>query len=383
LASHAARTVAVSAVSVACVGTLYAWTVFVQPLQALLGLDRATLSLVFSAATVAFPAGMLLTPRLFARFRPAQIVVAGLLVAVAGLLCAAAFQSFAVVVLGYGCAFGLANGIVYSAALQIANNALPHRRGFATAVIVCGYAMGGALAAPFYVALIASVGPWHALLAMAVCIAVVALVAWRILQPLRWPAPPSARAGLGPGKAVIAVLWAGFFFGAFSGLLAISHAAGMAAAAGATVPMIALAAALISVGNGIGRIVSGTLIDHLPARAILAIAGLVSLAAQVFLALAPAPANAVIALSVVGLAYGMTASGYPAAVSHIFGHERVSAVFGRVFTAWGVAGLIAAPLGGYVFDRTGGYAISLWIGAGAAVLAILCTVLIPRQRVVA
>jgi MFS family permease len=218
---------------------------------------------------------------------------------------------------------------------------------------------------------------------MAICIACIAVLAHVILRPLRWPAPAAASAASPPRRGAIAVLWAGFFFGAFSGLLAISHAAGMAAAAGATVPMVALAAALISVGNGIGRIVSGTLIDHVSARAILAIAGLISLAAQVFLAAAPAPANAVIALSIVGLAYGMTASGYPAAVSHIFGHERVSAVFGRVFTAWGVAGLLAAPLGGYIFDRTGGYGISLWIGAGAAVLSILCTALIPRHRAVA
>jgi predicted MFS family arabinose efflux permease len=185
------------------------------------------------------------------------------------------------------------------------------------------------------------------------------------------------------GARAVGILWAGFFFGAFSGLLAISHAAGMAAAAGASVPMIALAAALISVGNGLGRIVSGTLIDILPAHVILAVAGLISLSAQVFLAAAPQPGNAVIALSVIGLAYGMTASGYPAAVSHIFGHARVSAVFGRVFTAWGVAGLLAAPLGGYVFDTTGGYTLSLWIGAGAAALAILCTLAIPRHRAAA
>lgn len=375
------KLLAVSAAAVACVGTLYAWTVFVVPLQALLGLDRATLSLVFSAATIAFPAGMLLTPRLFRRLQPRTIIVSGLLLAVAGLVCAASFRSFAAIVLGYGCAFGLSNGIVYSGALQLSNNALPHRRGFATALIVCGYAAGGAFAAPFYVWMIAAVGPWNALFAMAALVSCVAAVAHHVLAPVRWPAPSAPTGPAAGGKRVVWVLWAGFFFGAFSGLLAISHAAGMAAAAGASVTLIAAGAALISVGNGLGRIASGTLIDYMPAQWILALAGAIALCGHVLLVTAPQPLYAVCALSVIGLAYGMTASGYPAAVSHIFGHTRVSAVFGRVFTAWGVAGLIAAPFGGYVFDRTGGYAVSLWTAAAAAVLMIACTALIPRHRV--
>jgi hypothetical protein len=42
-------------------GALYAWSVFVAPLEAALGAPRAEVSLVFSIAIVAFTAGMLLT----------------------------------------------------------------------------------------------------------------------------------------------------------------------------------------------------------------------------------------------------------------------------------------------------------------------------------
>ena len=43
-------------------GSLYAFSVFLQPLEALLGLSRTDLALVFGLASVGFSAGMNLAP---------------------------------------------------------------------------------------------------------------------------------------------------------------------------------------------------------------------------------------------------------------------------------------------------------------------------------
>jgi hypothetical protein len=40
-----------------------------------------------------------------------------------------------------------------------------------------------------------------------------------------------------------------------------------------------------------------------------------------------------------------------------------------VFTAWGVAGLAAPGVGGYIFDVSGGYAAALALAAGTGVLS--------------
>src|SRR5258708_19593754 len=47
------------------VGTLYAFSVFLQPLEALLGLHRADLALVFALAAAFFGVGMMLAPALY------------------------------------------------------------------------------------------------------------------------------------------------------------------------------------------------------------------------------------------------------------------------------------------------------------------------------
>src|SRR5262249_60609781 len=69
------------------------------------------------------------------------------------------------------------------------------------------------------------------------------------------------------------------------------------------------------------------------------------------------------------LAFGAMAAPYPASVAIYFGVSRTATVYGRVFTAWGVAGLVAPGLGGYIFDLSGGYGVALALAAGAGLLS--------------
>ena len=71
------------------------------------------------------------------------------------------------------------------------------------------------------------------------------------------------------------------------------------------------------------------------------------------------------------LAYGAIIAVYPAVVRDRYGPDGYPAAYGRVFTAWGVAGLIG-PLGaGTLFDATGGYRLPLLLAALAAVASAL------------
>src|SRR5690606_16165556 len=117
--------------------------------------------------------------------------------------------------------------------------------------------------------------------------------------------------------------------------MALGHAAGLALAIGGPLAPVALATALVTGANGIGRLGAGALADLLPARRILLVAPLLAAAALASLALAPSTALALVVLTVTGFAYGAIASTYPAAVAIYFGIERTGIIFGRVFTAWG------------------------------------------------
>ena len=52
-------------------------------------------------------------------------------------------------------------------------------------------------------------------------------------------------------------------------------------------------------------------------------------------------------------------------------------VYGRLFSARGVAGLTAPLIAGYLFDVTGTYTLALAVAAGAAVLGLVFLRTIP------
>lgn len=51
-----------------------------------------------------------------------------------------------------------------------------------------------------------------------------------------------------------------------------------------------------------------------------------------------------------GLTTGVMATGYPIVVHRFYGEDWFGYIYGRVFTAWGIAGLIA-PFGGMTKQR--------------------------------
>ena len=67
------------------------------------------------------------------------------------------------------------------------------------------------------------------------------------------------------------------------------------------------------------------------------------------------------ALCLLGFTYGAIIAVYPAAVSHYLGAQEAPRAYGRVFTAWGLAGLGAPWLAGWIFDSYGAYGPALTI----------------------
>ena len=62
-------------------GTLYAFSVFIKPMEALLGTTRAEMGFVFGLATVTLTVGMNFAPELYRRISPVVLAVASGLLA--------------------------------------------------------------------------------------------------------------------------------------------------------------------------------------------------------------------------------------------------------------------------------------------------------------
>ena len=381
---HPWRVLVAAALIMILFGSLYAWSIFLEPLQAALGATRTAVSTVFAFATISFAAAMLVAPLVFHRISASWIALAACMLGAGGLGLSGLGQSLLSLQVGYGVLFGVANGVGYSLALQVANQALPHRRGLATGVVVAAYALGAVVFTPIFQAGVEVGGPWTTFTGMAVLMAGAGALIW---YPLR-SAGRAARGAVGVGRIMgefrsgrrLWLLWTGWLFGASAGLMTLGHAASLVSAYGGPVPAIAAGTALIAATNGFGRVAAGWLSDHFPVASILTMAAAIGAVSLLFLAFWPAPNTVYASLALVGFSYGLLAAGYPAAVAYLYGAHRVSAMFGVVFTAWGVAGLCAPVIAGAIVDRTGDYRLALALAGASAVVSMLCNVALSRAK---
>ncbi|MCD2195260.1 MFS transporter [Actinomycetospora endophytica] len=360
------------------VSPLFAWGVFTGPLRRELGADDAWLAGVFSVGLVAFMLGVLLGGRAADLISPRRLAAVTALGAVAGLAGSAAAGSVGLMMLTFGGLLGGSTGVGYATAVRVAAT-VGSRRGLALGLVVGAYAVGTAVLAPISAALLAAYGRGPTFLLLAVAVGAVLSLAAALV-----PGGPGRRKGREPrtspaGRAhvpsrPVVALWLVFLLGSAAALAAFAHAGQLSGSAA-----VAVAVALLNLGNLAGRLLAGPVSDRLGRSATLHGQCALLVLACVPLALGAAGPWALVALSLLGVQYGALSTLTPAAVSDVVPAERFGATYGLVFTGWGLAGLVApvaaaALATGIGFD--GVYRGFLVIGA----LTWICVIAFTRAR---
>ncbi|MCZ4354036.1 MFS transporter [Roseovarius aestuarii] len=381
--------VALAAVQVMGLGTLYAWSVLIGPVQSHFDVDRTATGLVFSVSIAVFTLAVMAAPRLFAAQRLSVVGTIACFLGAGGLAAAAVAPTFAVFVLSYGGLFAAASGLGYSAGLQMAVASGVSRTGLATGVIVATFALGAVILGPMMGHVSASGALKAALFIPAVLLAGVGVLSLWVQRACTGldaafaerDTPSKAQGnGAAPSNTRLTwLLWWGFATGAAGGLMVLGHAAGIIAEQGGSVAVAGIAVSMIAVGNATGRLTSGAIADRLGPRTVLLLAALMLGVATGMMAMGVSIVVSVVALAVTGLSYGVMATGYPVAVHRFYGATQFASVYGRVFTAWGIAGLISPFVAGWMFDNTGSYSFALLLATGSAIISALTALMFPGR----
>lgn len=362
-------------------GSLYAWSVFIAGLEQDLGILRTDVSVVFSVAIVSFTFGNYLIPFAFGRMPTALLPLFGLVTGAGGLALAAMGDGYLAVIIGYGLLFGLGCGLTYNVVLQAGQAALPASPGLANGLIISAFAAGGVIAAYVLEMSVAANGVratfW--MLALSITAAGAVAVVLIAVSGIRLPRQNMRAPDRADGH-IMQVAWLGFFLGALAGVMAIGHAAAIIVHFGGIATAAVTGVTLLSVGNAAGRLASGWLSDHVAVRSVAGISHLTGTLGFIVVLANPTGEGAVIAMAMAGVAYGMTAGIYPSAISIFLGRESYGRNFALILTAWGAAGLLGPTLGGYFYDLTSDYRVSLELACLASVLALFNAMRLPKTR---
>jgi OFA family oxalate/formate antiporter-like MFS transporter len=411
-------------------GTVYAFSVFVAPLEQEFGWSRTTTQWAFSLALATFAISMIPAGRLQDRLGPRRVATIG------GLLLGVSFLLGALLVNGdrpwalfltYGVIGGAGIGFGYVCPIAASVKWFPDKKGLITGLAVAGFGAGALFFAGPASALLlpreagadgiglgtilliglgviegdgSGIG-WRMFFVLHGVVAAAAVMLGAMLlrnPPTGWHPPGWQPSAVQIERAnrdldwhamldtpLACMLWLTFIFGATSGLMAIGQWKPMMAIVleGQTFAPTWLGGfgrfvepvAVLAIFNALGRIFWGRVSDVIDRPRTMMMMFLAQGMAFMMLVSVQSPVAIFVASAWVGLNFGGNFALFPSATSDYFGSKHFGVNYGWIFTAYGVAGVLGPVVGGVLFDATGQYTMAFvfagilcFLAAGSAVV---------------
>jgi OFA family oxalate/formate antiporter-like MFS transporter len=381
-------------------GTLYAWSIFVAPLEKEFGWKRANTSTVFGIAVIVFALSFVVAGRLQDKFGPFKIsLIGGILVSLGFFLCSYT-HTLMWLYICFGVIGGLGNGFGYATPIPVMAKWFPDKRGLAVGLAVGGYGGGSAIFGPLAnLKLIPAYGVHTTFQILGVIFLVMTIVGAFLLKnppagykPAGWtPATVSKAAATTYDFSASEVLrtptfylmWVAYCLGSLAGLMVISQLVPFAKSV--KIPGEALQTLTIFVGavaNASGRILSGWISDALGRLNVLRLMIAVSMIAMPILYLVGGNVTLLyMVVFIVYWCYGTQLSVNAATAADFWGTKNAGINYGMLFTAWGVAGYFGAKLGGTMFDKYHNYQMAFYTAGILAGVALLCELAARRPAI--
>jgi OFA family oxalate/formate antiporter-like MFS transporter len=382
-------------------GSLYAWSVFVAPLEKQFGWKRAQTSNVFTIAVVVFAITFVVAGRLQDKIGPFKIALTGGILVSLGFFLCAYTTSLNYLYICFGVIGGLGNGFGYACPIPVMAKWFPDRRGLAVGLAVAGYGGGSAIFGPLAnLSLIPAYGVFTTFQILGVIFLVMTVFGAFLMKnppvgyrPPGWTPPPATAKAAAttyeftPGEVLktpaFYFMWVAYALGCAAGLMVISQlvpfakSVGVSSAALATMGLVVGAA-----GNASGRILSGWMSDAIGRLNVLRLMIGLSVVCMPLLYMAGSNITLLYALVfAVYWCYGTQLSVNGSATSDFWGTKNAGINYGMLFTAWGVAGIIGPRIGGVLFDKYKNYQAAFYWAAGLAAVALVCELLAKRPAV--
>jgi OFA family oxalate/formate antiporter-like MFS transporter len=366
-------------------GSLYAWSVFVLPLEQEFGWTRAETSWVFTIAVICFALSFVLAGRIQDALGPRPCAITGAILVSLGFFLTSFTSSLLFLYLAFGVIVGIGNGFGYATPVPAASKWFPDKRGLVIGIMVGGYGAGSAVIGPVATYWIQTLGWRPTFRILGGLFLVMGLIgAWLLKNPPAgyrpdgWTPPTTGAAVQGRDFTTAEMLrtprfyqmWVAYCLGTTAGLMTISQLVPFARDSGLSAAAATFAIAVGSVGNTGGRILSGWLSDTLGRLTTLRVMVLASAVAMPALFLLRE--NAVFFYLLVGAVYwcyGTQLSVFASATADMYGTRNLGMNYGVLFTAWGVAGFLGPMIGGRVYDTFGDYRYAFFTAAALAVVA--------------
>lgn len=332
---------------------------------------------------------MYLAGRLQERIGARLMISVGVLVCSLNLLTAAYAGSIGMIYL-WAFINGFATCLIYVPALTTVQRWFPARRGLVTGIVNLCFGLSAAIMSPLFHHLLESMGYFLMNIMQAVIFVVLGLVAATFTEmPERIrPAatiiadkttqqavketlpPPSLTVKESLRTKNFWLLWFTWAMQGSAGIAMVTLSVGFGLAKGLSPAVAVLILTAFNLTSGLSRLLSGYLSDYMGRTGVMSLSFLAAGISYFFLPRAAELTLLLVLAAIIGFAFGTLFAVSAPLVSDCFGLKYFGAIFGLVFTAYGlISGLLGPSLSGYLLDRTAGNYTMVFSYLGAFCLA--------------
>ncbi|MCC5911687.1 MAG: OFA family MFS transporter [Clostridiaceae bacterium] len=363
-----------------CIGGIYTWSLFNQPLMDVFGWENNEVFLTYSIAIFVFAFATIFSGRLQDKIGPRKVATIGIILYGGGLMLASTATSLLQLYLYYGVIAGAGVGFVYVCPLSTCVKWFPEKKGFITGIAVGSFGLGSLVFKSAIQHFIATSGVSLTFFYLGVICIVLGLIGaqFLVLPPAGYSTVKSATVdkenNFTVGEMIktksFYLIWIMFLLGSMSGLLVIGLAKDIGMQlAGLEDAVAANAVAMIALFNAGGRITWGTLSDKIGRIKVVTMMFIITAIAMITMSLVTLNyATFFICLASVAFCFGGFLAVFPTITNEYYGIKNLGANYGIVYQAYGVAALV----GPIIVSSVGGLKPTFLI---AAVLAVLGGVL--------
>lgn len=378
------KVVVAAVIMMLCLGSIYAWSIYVPYLMDDFGFSNLQTQLIFGSFIGIFTLSMVFGKGLLFKYGPKPLgIVAAVVYASGYFLAYFSGGSFLLLFLGIALLSGIATGFGYLISISVPVEWFPQKKGLIMGLVSGGFG-GGAILESMIAQYFFKEG--LELLSVFFIIGITKglllfLASWFI----KWPdAAISAVQPISLGRLIgerrFIRLFIGIFTGTFAGLLIIGNLKHIGLQYPIDYSVLVLGITIFSIANFSGRLFWGWLNDYVSGRLLIPLSlffvglfslgiGFLELNAALYLLLA----------FLIGAAFGANFVIYANETAQIYGLENVGRFYPLVFLGYGISGMAGPFTGGILHDIFGNYQYAALVSSVLAFVVLAAWLLTDKK----
>lgn len=351
--NNGVRSLISSIMTMLCLGSLYAWSIFVPELKSSYGLSNTQTQIIFGTMIALLTVTMIFADKIQKIIKSKTILKLSALFFCTGYIFAGSSGgNFFLILLGIGFLAGIGSGLGYFISLTVPIKFFPKHKGLIVGISTAALGLGTVFLIYIVKPLISvsSVTSFFTIIGLTYG-TLIFLASVLMKEPVSEKIVINKQTEYSFFETKFFSLFIGIFCGCFSGLLVIGNLKSIGYFHGIDVETLFLGVAILSVANFIGRLVWGWISDHARGIVLIPIAllfqsifvlliGTIELTSFSYITLAGA----------VGFGFGANFVLFARETAQLYGVNNLGHIYPYVFLGYGAAGIFGPIAGGLLFD---------------------------------